>query len=295
MPSGPDPDPDRGVDLGVDPGADRGVDPGDSYWVRWHAPYENPTSGLSERLRHVQSAVAEALSGQPPGPISVISMCAGQGRDVIDVVARHERSADVRALLVEQDPALVEFARARAESAGVGDRVSVKEGDASLARHYAAFLPADLVLICGVFGNISPDDVAATVAVMPSFCSEGGSVIWTRHRRPPDLTPAIRGWFGAAGFSERSFVAPQGFVLAVGRHQLVGAPVATGSAPTGSTPTGSTPTGLAPSDPLDVSETPSITKGLLERVRPAAAPAPPAVFDLDRRLFKFTGDGGRPA
>jgi hypothetical protein len=30
-------------------------------------------------------------------------------------------------------------------------------------------------------------------------------VIWTRHRRPPDLTPQIRAWFAAAGFDEIAF------------------------------------------------------------------------------------------
>jgi hypothetical protein len=220
------------------------VNPDVSHWVRWHAPYEDPASGLSVRLRWVQDGVADALRERPPGPISVISLCAGQGRDVIDVLAWHERAGDVRALLVEQDPALVAFARDRAAAAAVGDRVSVIEGDASLARHYARAVAADLVLVCGVFGNISADDVAATVAAMPSFCAPGASVIWTRHRRPPDQTPAIRRWFAAAGFSERSFAAPEGYVLAVGRHQLVGAP---------------------------------------------------AVFDPERRLFEFTGDGGLPA
>ena len=71
------------------------VDPDVSYWVRWHAPYEDPASGLSVRLRHVQDGVAEAIRERPPGPISVISLCAGQGRDVIDVMASHERAGDV--------------------------------------------------------------------------------------------------------------------------------------------------------------------------------------------------------
>jgi hypothetical protein len=30
-------------------------------------------------------------------------------------------------------------------------------------------------------------------------------VIWTRHRRPPDLTPRIRAWFTSAGFEELAF------------------------------------------------------------------------------------------
>jgi hypothetical protein len=61
---------------------------------------------------------------------------------------------------------------------------------------------------------------------MPSFCAPGGTVVWTRHRRPPDLTPTILEWFGQAGFAEQSFVAPERYVLSVGRHRLVGAPAA---------------------------------------------------------------------
>jgi hypothetical protein len=199
-------------------------DPDASHWVGWHAAYENPDSALSVRLRRVQAATSEALDERPPGPISVISLCAGQGRDVIDVVATHARAADVRALLVEQDPALAAFARARAAAAGAGGQVTVVEGDASLARHYAGAVPADLVLLCGVFGNISQDDIAATIAAMPSFCAPGASVIWTRHRRPPDLTPDIRVWFSEAGFVEQSFDAPDAYVLGVGRHRWEGAP-----------------------------------------------------------------------
>jgi hypothetical protein len=191
-----------------------------SHWVGWHTAYEDPDSALSARLRRVQAAVVEALDERPPGPISVISLCAGQGRDVIDVLGTHARAQDVRALLVEYDPDLVSFARARAGQAGVVDQVVVVEGDASLTHHYAGAVPADVVLICGVFGNISADDVAATIAVLPSFCAPGASVIWTRHRRPPDLTPAIRDWFDQAGFVEQSFAAPDGRVLGVGRHRL---------------------------------------------------------------------------
>jgi hypothetical protein len=68
-------------------------------------------------------------------------------------------------------------------------------------------VPADLVLVCGVFGNISDDDVKTTVLALPTLCAHGGTVIWTRHRREPDLTGAIRTWFKEAGFVERAFVA----------------------------------------------------------------------------------------
>jgi hypothetical protein len=194
------------------------------YWVRWHRAYEDPESPLSARLAAVQDGVRAALDRQPAGPIRIVSICAGQGRDVIDVVAGHPRRVDVRARLVELNPALVAFARARATAAGVDGVIEVVEGDASLAGSYAGALPADLVLICGVFGNISDADIRSVVGMMPSLCAAGGTVIWTRHRRPPDLTPAIREWFAAAGFVEESYVAPEPYILSVGCHRLAGPP-----------------------------------------------------------------------
>jgi len=200
---------------------------GDSHWVRWHAPYEDPSSGLSLRLRTVQSMVRAALD-EIPGPdihrepIRMVSLCAGQGRDVIDVVASHPRGPEVSALLVELDPALAAFARERAVAAGPGvaERIRIVEGDASQSHWYADDVPADIVLVCGVFGNISPADITRTIQAMRGFCVEGGHVVWTRHRRPPDLTPAIRADFAAAGFTELAFEAPENTVMTVGHHRL---------------------------------------------------------------------------
>lgn len=206
--------------------ASRAESPGEpSHWVKWHAPYDDPASNLSLRLRTVQGIVGEGLDAVPPGragPIRVVSLCAGQGRDVIDVVAGHPRRVEVSALLVEKDPALVEFARTRAAAAGVGDLVRVVEGDASLSKWYAELVPADLVLVCGIFGNIGAADIAATIDALPSFCRTGAHVVWTRHRRPPDATPAIRSRFSAAGFTELAFVAPAGTVMTVGHHRFDG-------------------------------------------------------------------------
>jgi SAM-dependent methyltransferase len=202
---------------------------GESHWVRWHAPYEDPSSNLSLRLRTVQSMVRAALDeipareGTHPEPIRIVSLCAGQGRDVIDVVATHPRGPEVSALLVDLDPALVAFARARAAEFGVAERIRVVEGDASHCGLYADAVPADVVLVCGVFGNISVADMTRTIQAMPGLCAPGGHVVWTRHRRPPDCTPTIRADFAAAGFTEVGFEAPDGAVLAVGHQRLDGA------------------------------------------------------------------------
>jgi hypothetical protein len=202
---------------------EKGTD-GASHWVRWHQHYQDLDSPLSVRLRLVQAALRRALDSTPPGPVSIVSLCAGQGRDVIDVLAEHPRAPEVRALLVELDPELVAFARTRAEESGVADHVTVIEGDASHCRWYAEAVPAQVVLVCGVFGNISDEDIRNTVHALPSFCAPGATVIWTRHRRAPDKTPDILRHFGDAGFELISFDVPDGYVLSVGAHRYTGGP-----------------------------------------------------------------------
>jgi hypothetical protein len=84
-------------------------------------------------------------------------------------------------------------------------------------------VPADLVLVCGVFGNISDDDIAGTVRALPAFLAPGGHVIWTRHRGDPDLVPTIDRWFVDAGFAQE-FVSAAEHQYGVGVHRLVTTP-----------------------------------------------------------------------
>ena len=69
-------------------------------WFEWHRPYDDSTSPLAGRLRVVQRYVVEFLDSAPPGEISVVSMCAGQGRDLLEVLAQHPRTPDVTGPLV---------------------------------------------------------------------------------------------------------------------------------------------------------------------------------------------------
>jgi hypothetical protein len=80
------------------------------------------------------------------------------------------------------------------------------------------------VLVCGVFGNVSEADIENVVRRLPEYCAPGASVLWTRHRLPPDLTPTIRAWFEQAGFQEIGFEAPDGTAMSVGANRLRAAP-----------------------------------------------------------------------
>jgi hypothetical protein len=66
--------------------------------------------------------------------------------------------------------------------------------------------------------------VQNAIAALPSLCSHGAHVVWTRHRRAPDLTPSIRSWLQEAGFREVAFDAPDEFLFSVGVHRFTGEP-----------------------------------------------------------------------
>ncbi len=155
-----------------------------SEWVEWHEGYR-PGSQLAQRLRVVQDLIRGALDGCAPGPIRVISMCAGDGRDLLGVLEEHPRRDDVRARLVELDPELA--ARGRARAAGVSPSLEVVNADASFTNAYANAVPADIVLVCGVFGNVTEEDIERTVHHLPTLCAPAATVIWTRGTFEPDL------------------------------------------------------------------------------------------------------------
>jgi len=67
---------------------------------------------------------------------------------------------------------------------------------------------------------VPDEDVARTVAAVPSLLATGGTVVWTRHRRAPDLTVQVRSWFADAGVEETAFVAAPGPGWSVGAGVL---------------------------------------------------------------------------
>ncbi|MEU4578493.1 SAM-dependent methyltransferase [Nonomuraea sp. NPDC023979] len=187
-------------------------------WVSWHDDYDRPGSSLGRRLAVVQGAVRAALDA---GAERVVSLCAGQGRDLLPVLAAHPRRGRVRARLVELDERNARLAEERAPAG-----VEVVRGDAALTDAYAGAVPADLVLVCGLFGNLSDADVRRTVSALPQLCAPGATVVWTRHTREPDLVPSICAWFEETGFEETGFdrVSLETAEFGVGVHRYAGPP-----------------------------------------------------------------------
>ncbi len=194
-------------------------------WTRWHQAYEDPQSSHSQRLAVVQTAICDWVDSQPPGPLRLVSACAGQGRDVVGALRDHPRRADVTGVLVEYDADVATQARSSIREAELTG-IQVLVGDAGNTSAYTGWTPADLLLFCGVFGNISDQDVHRTIEMLPAFCAPTATVTWTRHRVAPDLTPQVRSWFAEAGFEEVAFISPGENRFAVGVHRLVRSPMA---------------------------------------------------------------------
>jgi hypothetical protein len=187
-------------------------------WQRWYGAYDDPCSPLSRRLRIVQAHIRTFLDSRADGPIRALSLCAGDGRDLLDVLAVHTAREWTTARLVELDSALAATARSRVLSSRL-EHVEVVQGDAGVTDAYTGAIPADLLLLCGVFGNISDADVERTVGALPALVARSGVVVWTRHRRDPDLTPHLRARLADLDFAELAFESGGVGSFAVGVHR----------------------------------------------------------------------------
>ena len=189
-------------------------------WVAWHGEYDDPDSSLSRRLDRVAWHLRWALDEARAGQIRLVSLCAGQGHDVLRVLPGHPRTRDVRAVLVEANSENAAVARRNAASAGLTG-VEIRQADAGLIANVADVVPADVLLLAGIFGNVSDADIERTIGAAAWLCADEATVIWTRHRRAPDVTSVMRYWFESAGFDEVAFEAlDTEYLTSVGVHRL---------------------------------------------------------------------------
>jgi Putative methyltransferase len=169
----------------------------DPDWLTWYQGY-GTSPDRQARLRFVQSHISRCLGSCPPGAIGVISICAGDARDLIGVLSAHQRAGDVTACLVENNEKLVARGSAAIESANLGGILTYVVTDATLFSAYASVRPATLTIAAGVLGNLRPTEVSRLIEGLPSLCRPGGFVIWTRHRLyndGPAALPRIRNLF----------------------------------------------------------------------------------------------------
>lgn len=70
---------------------------------------------------------------------------------------------------------------------------------------WLADVPAEVVLLVGILGNISDTDLARTIATAPALCRPAATLLWSRARAGGDLNDMVRARFAAAGFTELDY------------------------------------------------------------------------------------------
>ncbi|MFL6205123.1 MAG: SAM-dependent methyltransferase [Acidimicrobiales bacterium] len=191
-------------------------------YVRWHDDYEQPGSHLHARLQVVIRMIRRALDELPAGEIRVLSLCAGQGADILGAADGHPRAGDLTGRLVELESHNVEQARNRIRELGLS--LEAVAGDASRSDAYVGAIPGDLVLACGIFGNISDADIETTIRFLPSLCAPGAWVIWTRHPRDADLFQRLQAWLVESDLEAVELEVSDEQAWGVGANRLVGEP-----------------------------------------------------------------------
>jgi hypothetical protein len=199
-------------------------------WQQWHTRYEH-SPRLQARLALVQQHLALAIDSCTHPTVQMISICAGDGRDVIPTVRDHPRGRSCSAFLLEAHPALVAAGTRAIIAAGLTEHVRFVQVDATYSTPYLPLIPAAIVLVCGVFGNMLREQIPSFVQHLPALCQQDGTVIWTRHSHDPATDPAIhqlQSAFAAAGFraQHEAATAPAGFLVASYRSTRTPHPLA---------------------------------------------------------------------
>jgi Putative methyltransferase len=206
-------------------------------WHKWHNAYDEKPA-LKKRLVLVRKHLSRCLDRSAPGEVRIISVCAGDGRDILRTLADHKRLADARARLVELDPNLVAEGENACKALQLSGHVEFVNGDATDPSSYRIVAPANIVVMCGMLGLVDLPELPNVVRAMQALCAHKGHVVWTRRldgRNGVGQTKVLQALMAEAGFRRATLsVTSFGALLsktarpsfAVGTHQYDGKPVA---------------------------------------------------------------------
>jgi hypothetical protein len=167
------------------------------------APAGLPTAAPPPaRVELVQRHVRAFLdSGDAGSRVRVVCASAGRGLELLPVLAAHRRRADVRARLIDLDPANIAAACELVAELRLDWNVELARADASTAEAFAGAVPADLLLLRGVFARLPLEAARTTVDRLPELCAAGATVIWA-HDRAAEAAWELRGWLERTGFAQ---------------------------------------------------------------------------------------------
>ncbi len=149
-------------------------------WMGWSDTAYQKQS-YQQRLLLVQRHLSESLDVAPCGTVRILSMFAGDGRDVVNVLGKHPRRGEVLAWLVEQNSQSVASGIRRSAEVGLGTATTFLEKDATQYAAYHGLAPAHIVLLCGVWGHVPIRERGQLIQALASLCARWRSDLDSRH------------------------------------------------------------------------------------------------------------------
>jgi 2-polyprenyl-3-methyl-5-hydroxy-6-metoxy-1,4-benzoquinol methylase len=147
------------------------------YWYDWHIEkHSDPNSYTSQRMTDIGLVIEEYLKDTVHRS-NIVSVCAGQGLDLIPILRQYPNSADAYLIDIEQQ----NIDHINKISTGL-EGIHTYAADATVSNTYInnKIPRANLLLVCGVFAHLTSEDQSIFIQNMRSLLKPGGYVIWTR-------------------------------------------------------------------------------------------------------------------
>ena len=189
-------------------------------YLHWHDAYEQPGSPLHRRLQIVIRLIRRAFDDLPPGPIRVVSLCAGQGADLLGAADGHpQRAHDLTGRMVELNrqrrACAVADRRARGSSACRSSKATRPRRTPMRVRcRPTSCWPA------ASSATSASRDIERTIRFLPALCAPGAWVVWTRHPRDEELFERLQRWLVEVGLQPIEVVVADDTTFGVGANRL---------------------------------------------------------------------------
>ena len=187
-------------------------------WNDWHIIYNDKESAPYKRSIITQELVNNYLNIHKKN-IIILSICSGQARDILPAIAGREDKDRITTYLLDIDKDCLEYAQEYARIHDIPNVHTINK-DASLKESYDDIPKVDLIVICGLFGHLVPEDIATTALFLQTLIEDNATVIWSRNKFFNDHSDNIRNIFWEAKLKKYqydSFID----VLTMGKSPLV--------------------------------------------------------------------------
>ena len=173
-------------------------------WTEWHEEAYNDINSLPyQRTEIVKDLINKYLS-EIDKDIVVISIGAGQSRDILPVLIGRKDNDRITTYLIDTDIECLNYAKNYAKDNNIIN-VHIVDMDGSLVKNYKDIPKADLIIFCGMMTQKNTDEVKKLANNIKLICNKDAQIIWSRHGYDKDYSTPFRNVFNENFYKELDF------------------------------------------------------------------------------------------